>query len=156
MSKYESQIKEIGAPQDAVYTKLADLSNLAQVRERLNDPAVREHLKAQVSEDKIQDISQKLDTMTFDTDFVTIDMPPVGQITLRVIEREPYKCIKYQAQNSPIPLTLWIQILPISPTNSKLRVTLDAQLNMFMKMMVEKHLRTGIDRFADMLTMLPY
>jgi hypothetical protein len=37
-----------------------------------------------------------------------------------------------------------------------MRLTLKADLNMMMKMMIGKKLEEGIDKFADMLAMLPY
>ena len=51
---------------------------------------------------------------------------------------------------------LWVQVLPISETASKIKVTLDADLNFFMKQMLDKPLSQGVDKFADMLAMIPY
>ena len=67
MKKFESSIKQIPYPQAAVYRNISDLSNLERVRNR-------------VPEDKIKDFS-------FDQDSVTISVDPVGQITLRIVER---------------------------------------------------------------------
>ena len=50
MSKqlYESNVKAVPYPQLCVYAKLADLNNLATIKERFDDPAVREKMSAQV------------------------------------------------------------------------------------------------------------
>lgn len=50
--------------------------------------------------------------MSFDTDTLSFNVDPVGQLTLRIIEREPSKCIKFETTNSPLPLicgfSLWL------------------------------------------------
>ena len=37
-----------------------------------------------------------------------------------------------------------------------MRVTIGAEVNMFMKAMVSKPLKEGVDKLADMLAMIPY
>ena len=63
---------------------------------------------------------------------------------------------KFATEQSPVDANLWIQVLPVSTGGSKMRLTLKADLNMMMKMMIGKKLEEGIDKFADMLAMLPY
>jgi hypothetical protein len=36
------------------------------------------------------------------------------------------------------------------------RITLHAELNPMIKMLVDKHLKEGVDRIADALTKIPY
>ena len=57
---------------------------------------------------------------------------------------------------SPIPLNLWIQILPVNENEAKMKVTIRAEVNMFMKAMVAKPLQEGVEKLADMLSMIPY
>ena len=57
---------------------------------------------------------------------------------MRIIEREPYKCVKFESEKSPVPMNLWIQILPVEAGQAKLKVTIRAEVNMFMKAMVAK------------------
>ena len=59
MAKYESQIKQVPFSQSAVYAKLADLTNLAVIKERFDDPAVQEKLPA----DKIDVVYQGCDPL---------------------------------------------------------------------------------------------
>jgi len=158
MAKYESSVKQIYFPQSAIYAKLSDLCNLETVRERFNDPAMQERLVAsgQVPADKIEQVKQKLQEAQFTTDSVTVNVDMVGTISINIIDREPEKCIKYAASQSPVPVTLWIQILPTSDTTSKMRVTLEAELNFFIKQMIGNKLQDGVEKFADMLAMIPY
>ena len=135
MSKFESSIKHIPYPQTAVYATLSDLSNIEKVRDRL--PA-----------DKIKDLQ-------FDSDSVSINAP-MGSVTLRIIEREEPKCIKFAAENSPIAANLWIQIVPEGDAACKMRLTIKADLNPFIKGMVAKPLQEGIEKIADVLAIIPY
>ncbi len=158
MAKYESSVKQIYYPQSAVYAKLSDLSNLESIRDRFNNPAVQEQLVAsgQIPADKIDQIKEKINEAQFTSDSVSINLDMIGDVAIQVVDREPDKCVKYQASKSPIPVTLWIQILPTTDTTSKMRVTLDAELNFFIKQMIGNKLKDGVEKFADMLAMIPY
>ena len=132
MTKFESSVKVIPYGQERVYNKLADLSNLEAIKDRL-------------PEDKVKDIS-------FDTDTLSFSVAPVGQLTLKIIDREPDKCIKFETVNSPLPFN----IAPVAVEECKLKITIGMELNPFMKTMVQKPLQEGLEKMADMLSMINY
>ena len=134
----------------------SDLNNLEALKSKLDDPRMAEIMKEKVPEEKLAEIREKLDSMQFDRDSVSIDVPPVGVVAIRIIEREEDKCIKFESTNSPIGFKLWIQILPTSDTSCKMKLTIDASVNMFIKAMVDKPLKEGVEKLADMLAMIPY
>ena len=136
MSQFESSVKQIPFSQERVYAKLSDLSNLESMKDR-------------IPQDKVKDISFDSDTLTFSVD-------PVGKITLQVIEREPFKCIKFETTQSPLPFNLWIQLVPDSEQGCKKKLTIRVDINPFMKAMVQKPLQEGIEKMADMLAMIHY
>ena len=136
MSKFESSIKQIPYPVEAVYKNISDLSNLERVRDR-------------VPEDKLQDFS-------FDSDSVQVSVPPVGTIKLRIIEREENKCVKFEAEQSPLPFNLWIQVLPVDTNTSKMKVKVKADIPIMLKGMVAGPLQDGIEKIADVLAQIPY
>ncbi|MBO5806693.1 MAG: SRPBCC family protein [Bacteroidaceae bacterium] len=136
MSQYESSVKNIPYPQARVYAKLEDLSNL-------------EGLKGKLPEDKIKDFSCSRDE-------ATVNVPPMGNITMRVIEREEPKCIKLEAAGSPIPLNFWVQIIPDGEEASKMRVVAKADINFMFRAMVEKPLKDGLEKIAEALSKIPY
>lgn len=152
MAKYESQIKQVPYSQSAVYAKVSDLTNLAVIKERFNDPTVQ----AQIPADKIEEVRKGIEQMEFTTNTVSGPVGPIGNIAVKIVEREPEKCVKFASTNSPVSFKLWIQMLPTSDTTSKIKVTIDADLNFFMKQMLGSHLEKGVDKFADMLAMIPY
>lgn len=132
MTKFESAVKVIPASQKAVYEKLSDLSNLEKVKDRL-------------PQDKVKNLS-------FDAETLSIEVPPVGKIVLQIVEKEPCKCIKFATTTSPLPFNLWIQIVPVTETECKMKLTIGMELNPFMKTMVQKPLQEGLEKMAETLS----
>lgn len=114
---------------------LSDLSNLERVKDKL-------------PEDKIKDLS-------FDSDSLSISAP-MGSVAMRIVEREEPKCIKFATEKSPISANLWIQILPEGEAAAKMKLTIKADINPFIKGMVAKPLQEGLEKIADVLAMIPY
>lgn len=135
-SKYESGVKQIPYPQQNVYDRLSNLENIEKVKDRI--PA------------------EQIKDLTFSRDSVSINVPPVGGITLNIIEREEPKCIKFETANSPVPFTMWIQLLPVTDTTCKMKVTVKADIPMFLKPMIGGKLKDGVDKIADALAAVPY
>jgi hypothetical protein len=135
-SKFESSVKLIPYSQQAVYNNISDLRNLEKVRDR-------------VPEDKVQDFS-------FDQDTVSLNVAPVGELKLRICDREEPKCVKFETVQSPVPFNVWVQVLPVDENSSKMKVTVKAELNPFIKSMVEKPLQEGVEKIADALAMVHY
>ena len=136
MSKYESSIKQIPYSQEAVYRNISDLNNLEKVRDRI--PA-----------DKVNDFK-------FDSDAISINVSPVGDVKLNIVEREEPKCVKFEAAKSPVPLKVWIQVLPVTETSSKMKVTIDADIPFMLKGMVSGPLQDALEKVADALAMIRY
>ncbi len=136
MTQFESGIKIIPYSQELVYSKLSDLNNLEAVKER-------------IPMDKVQDLQ-------FDADSVSFSVSPVGRLSLHIVNREEPKCIKFEAANSPLPFNLWIQLLPVTESECKMKLTIKAEINMFLKGMVSKPMQDGLDKLADMLAIIPY
>lgn len=142
MSTFESTIRQINYPQQSVYSKLSDLNNLEKLKERM------ELMKDSMPEEARQQ-AEKIKDLTFDAD-------SVGAIRLRIVDRDEPKCIKFETEQSPIPFNFWIQILPVTTTTSKMKLTIKADLNPFIKQMVKKPLQEGIEKIADVLQMIQY
>ena len=51
--------------------------------------------------------------------------------------------------SSPLPFNLWVQLLPITDTSCKMRLTIKADLNPFVKGMISKPLQAGLEKLAD-------
>ncbi len=141
MAKYESNVKTVPYTQEQVYTKIADLTHLQPLLNRLEElKAHTEHLP--------ENIQIGADCISFDVKGFSI--------CIRIVEREPMKCIKFEGVNTPIPLNLWVQVLPVNATEAKLKVTLDAEISMFLRPMLSKPLEEGVEKIAEMLARVPY
>lgn len=147
--KYVSEPREIKFSQELVFTKLSNLNNLEQF----------------VSEEKIEELKSKgVDTKGFNLedfsaseDRCSFKINPLGNVGIEIVEREPFKTIKFQGEKSvPFPVTFWVQLAPVDENSCKIRLTLHAELNLMIKMMVGGYLEKGIEKLADMLTTVDY
>ena len=136
MSTFESSIRQIPYKQEAVFNILSDLSNIERIKDKLP--------------------KDKLEQMTFDSDSISVSVNPVGQIKLRIVEREAPKCIQFETADSPVPFNLWIQVVPNGDNASKMKLTIKAELNPFIKGMVKKPLMEGLEKIADLLQVIKY
>lgn len=136
LSEFISEVQTIPHNEDQVYEILSDLSNLERIKDR-------------IPQDKVKDFS-------FDKDTCTVDVPPAGKVTFQIVEREPNKLVKFETTNSPIPLYLWIQLKQVEENDTKLKITVRAELNAFLKPMVSKPLQDAVNKMAVMIASLPY
>lgn len=132
MTKYESDIKTISSNEEVVFNVLSDLTNLEKVKDM---PEVA---------DKLKDAEFTQDTISF-----TVD--GLGKIGFRIIEKEPYNTIKFAADNIPVDINMWIQLKQKDENDTRMKLTLKADLPMMIKMMADKKLKEGINMIADML-----
>ncbi len=136
MTSFESPIKTIPASINDVYNMLSDLSNL-------------ERLRSRIPEDKVQ-------KFTCDRDNCSFSVAPMGTITFHVVEREPMKTIKLETCESPIPVNMWIQLLPTPEDNTAMKLTLRAELNPFIKGMISKQIQEAVNKMADAISLISY
>jgi hypothetical protein len=146
LSKYISDVKVINHNQDIVYNYLSDFQNLGKF--------FNEYTLAQLSQ---QIPNGSITDFKADTDSCRFTISTMGEAGFRIVERESPKMIKITGEGKvPFEVYLWIQLLPLTPYQTKLRLTLHAHLNMMMKMVAGKKLNDGINKLADALTKFPY
>ena len=136
MTDFVSEVKSIPYESERIYAMLSDLSNLEKIKDR-------------IPQDKIKNFE-------FDNDTCSFAVDPVGKITFRIIEREPGKTIKLETTNSPVPLTLWIQLKQVDQADTRMKMTVRADLNPFIKPMVSKPLQDAVDKLSQAIASLPY
>jgi len=136
MTTFESEVKKIEANESEVFNMLSDLNNIERIKDR-------------IPEDQIKDLQ-------FDADSCRLSIDPVGQIGLRIVEREPFRTIKFAAEQSPVDFNLWIQLKQADENDTRIKVTMKADLNPMIKMMVSKPIKNFVDKMAEILSQLPY
>ncbi len=145
-SKYVSNIKVIDRPIESVFTTLSNFENLS----------------AYLNEDVLSAVSEKVPMVEIrnfqsDPDSCRFDIGNFGNTEIRIVERTPFTTIKIHGEGGiPMELTLWIQLLPQGEEQTRMRLTLQTEMGMMIKMMVGNKLEAGLDKLADSLASLPY
>jgi hypothetical protein len=136
MTDFTSEIKTIPYSEAKIYEVLSDLNNLEKIKDR-------------IPQDKVKDFS-------FDADSCSFSVNPVGKVRFHIVEKEPFKTIKFAADQVPIEVNMWVQLKEVEPGVTKMKLTLKAGLNPFLKPMLSKPLQDGLNKAADTLAAIPY
>ena len=162
MEKYESTVKQVASPIDRVYAKLSDLTSLQALKDRVDDPMFEQMLNSQLPQDKrptpeqLAKLRANRHKMELTADTMSGHIGPLGDITVRIVERNEPKLVKMDMQGAPVPVTLWIQLLPSNESTCRMKVTLGAELNFFIRKMIQSKLEKGVEGIAQFLAALPY
>lgn len=135
MTDFTSDIQQIPFSAERVFSKLSDLKNLESVRPMLEG---------------------KVKECTFDSDSCQFKVDPIGLVGFRIVERDPFKTIKMESVKSPIVFTGWIQLNEVAVEDTRLKLTLRADIPFFLKSMISGKLEEGINTLASMLARLQY
>ena len=135
--KYESKIQSIPAPVDKVYLVLSNMMNLERVRDLI--PA-----------DKVQEMDLSEDAVKFKVDGLA------QKVTIRIVDKIENDTIKFGLDNMPVAGNFWIQLKEVAPNDTRVKLTVKADIPVFFRMMIEKKLQQGLDDAAVMLTQFPY
>ncbi|WP_016776745.1 SRPBCC family protein [Anaerophaga thermohalophila] len=133
MTRFESDIKTVPYSAAKIYEVLSDFDNFESL----------------LPSDKIQNWQSFGDSCRF-------EVTGVGPIKLKIIDKEPEKTIKYTADGTvPFNFFLWVQ-LKQDEAFSKVKVTLDADLNPMMKMVARGPLEQFVGLLADAIASHSY
>ena len=136
MTSYESAIKTIYADDEVIFNTLSNLKNAEKVKDK-------------IPEDKVKNLK-------FEEDSISFSVNPVGDLKLKIVDKEAHKTIKFGAEKSPIDFFVWVQIKQYAEKESKLKVTLKAKLNPMIKMMLSGKLEEMVNVLADTLATFSY
>ena len=136
-SKYESKISSAPCSAQQIYRVLSDMRSLERVRDL-------------IPQDKIQE-------MDIEPDRVKLKVDGLAQkITIAIVDRIENDTIKFGLEGIPMEGNFWIQLKEVSPTDTRIKLTVKADIPMMFKFMIEKKLQEGLDQAADMLAQFPY
>jgi carbon monoxide dehydrogenase subunit G len=136
-SKYESKITSAPCSAAQIYRVLSNLQNLERVKDL-------------IPKDKIQEIEIEPDRVRMKVDGLA------QKITIAIVDRIENDTVKFGAEGIPMDANFWIQMKEVSPTDTRLKLTIKADIPFMFKFMIEKKLQTGLDQAADMLAKFPY
>ena len=147
--KYISEIKQINYPVHKVYNRLSDLRNVGKLLNPEKLSEVKDKIPGE-PEINIENFQATENECSF-------DIKLFGKVGLSIVEKEPNKTVKLMGSKSmPFDFYCWLQFLPESTESCKVRITLQAELNPMLKMMVNKPLEEGVNRIADALTRINF
>ncbi|MDK2842990.1 MAG: hypothetical protein PWQ17_2496 [Anaerophaga sp.] len=133
MTRFESDIKTVPHSASKVYEVLSNFDNFESL----------------LPSDKIQNWESFGDRCRF-------EVTGIGQIGLKIVDKEPEKTIKYTADGTvPFNFFLWVQ-LKHAEASSKVKVTLDADLNPMIKMVAKGPLEKFVGLLADAIASHSY
>ncbi|MBR6066098.1 MAG: SRPBCC family protein [Paludibacteraceae bacterium] len=136
-SKYESKITSAPCSASQIYRVLSNLENLERVRQFIPQEKVQE---MEISADRVR---LKVDGLA-------------QKITIAIVDRIENDTVKFGAEGVPMDANFWIQLKEVSPTDTRIKLTVKADIPFMFKMMVDKKLQQGLDQAADMLAQFPY
>lgn len=136
MADFVSEIKTIYYSDAEIFPVLSDLRKLDLIKDKL-------------PQEQIKDFS-------YDQDSCSVNVSPIGKVRFVIIDREPNSTIKFEAEQLPFELNLWIQLKQTAENETKLKLTVRANLNPFLKPLVSKPLQEGLDKMAETLAAIPY
>ncbi len=136
MTTFESKITKAECNETEVFSLLSDLNNIEKIKDK-------------IPQDKVKNLE-------FDGDSCRFTVDPVGKIGLKIVERDPSKTIKFATDQSPVGFNLWIQLKQVEENDTRIKITVKADLNPMLKMIASKPMETFVNKMAEMLAQLPY
>ena len=146
LNKYRSDVKLINHNQQVVFNYLSNFKNLSGY---LNSGLI-EKITEKVPQIKITNFQSDQDSCKF-------NITGLGVAEIKIVKREPFSTIKVESSGGlPLSFIFWIQLIPVDQFQTKIRLTLHAEMSMMIKMMAGSKLEEGINQLADTLSKLPY
>ena len=136
-SKYESKITSAPCSAAQIYRVLSNMENLERVREF-------------IPQDKVQEMEVSADRVRLKVDGLA------QKITIAIVDRIENDTVKFGAEGIPMDANFWIQMKEVSPVDTRIKLTVKADIPFMFKMMVDKKLQQGLDQAAEMLAQFPY
>jgi carbon monoxide dehydrogenase subunit G len=131
MDEFISDIVKINRNAEQIYSSLADMSSFSQMV-----------AAAQIKE--IEDFQSTQDTCSFKVKGM--------EIGLQIIDREPFKTIKYSGyKHVPIEFFIWLQLKEIASDDTRMRIVLKVKLNLMMKTLLKGKIKKGLDKIVHQI-----
>lgn len=93
------------------------------------------------------------DKASFTRDTITIDVMN-QKITLHLVEKQENDFIKLSSVGNQ-EATIWVQLKLVAPYDTRIRVTLHAEMPLAVRVMIKGKMQTFVDGVADALAQIP-
>lgn len=143
-----SDIHKIDSDVNSVYSFLSDfnkIGNMLTIAKQMG------------GDDRLKEFSEKVEEISFTGDTCLLKIKDAGELRINMLEKEEPKLIKLGTDESlPVGFTLWIQLVENGPYDTRMRLTLHADMNFMMKMMLKGKVEKGINKLCEGLARIPY
>lgn len=132
MGKIESKVTKSENSDQKLYDFVTDFNNFENL----------------IPKDKIQDWQSDGESCSF-------KIAGIGSAGLRIIEKEPHNLVKITSEGgTPVNFMMWIQLKSVAEDDTRIKITIDPEVNMMMMTMVKKPLKEFVDMLAERLSIL--
>ncbi|HYX07474.1 MAG TPA: SRPBCC family protein [Bacteroidales bacterium] len=129
MSKIESRVGKLSYSAQKTYNFLSDFNNF----------------KSLIPPDRISDFESTVDSCRF-------KVTGIGEAALKIIEKEPNKLVKVAGEAmGKVGFKLWIQLKELAEDDTRIKLTVEAELNPMMSMVANKPLKNFVDMLVDQI-----
>ena len=123
MTTFESRIGKIQSSQEKVFNFLSDFNNFKQF----------------IPEEKVDNWKSNIDSCSF-------SVSGIGEVGLEIIEKKPFDLIKITGNGmASVEFYLWIQLKEVVEEDTRVKLTMKAELNPMMKMVASKPLNNFLE-----------
>lgn len=134
MARYQSKPALINSPVEEVYNRI---SNIASYQDKLDSlPA---------------EARAKLGEVRFEPDAIIITAQPVGEIKFVVEKKESPRLIALSAAQSPVPLTLSVNLEPREADTTAATAAIDVEIPAMLKPMIGGKMQEAADKFGELI-----
>jgi len=127
MTTFESNIKKSSYSSEKIFHFLSDFDHFGEV----------------IPKDKISNWQSFGNSCRF-------NIVPVGEVGLRIVEKEEPTTIKYTAEGkTPFNFFLWIQLKEVAEDDTRIKLTIKADMNPMIKMMASKPIKKFLEVLSD-------
>lgn len=126
MLKIESKTGKISQKDEKVYNFISDFN----------------HFNAFIPADKVKNWESTTDTCKF-------KLEGLGDIGFKIVEKQPFKLIKITGYDTKFDFNLWIQLKYMADDDTRIKITLHADINPFMQALAKKPLQNFLDMLID-------
>lgn len=128
--RLESKIGKIESTDERIYNFLTDFNNFKEF----------------IPSDKLQNWQADESSCRF-------SINPIGETGVKIIEKQPFKLIKLTGiEDSKFDFKLWVQLKQLQENDTRIKLTLEADLNPMFQTMAKKPLQEFLDKLVEQLS----
>lgn len=127
ISKFESRIGKVGVSSKKIFMFITDMRNFKQVFP-----------------------GKSITDWQADSDSCSFKVSPVGKANLKIVNSDPYNSVKYGGDGlNNTQFFLWVQLKEVSENDTRVKITLKADINPMIKMMASGPIKDFLEKIIS-------